>query len=74
MGANVDVKPWWNSSTVWTQVVAFGAMFATVFGFDMTPEQQAAIAAGIAGVANAVTIVLRIFFTKSVTPSVAKKL
>jgi len=74
MGANVDVKPWWQSSTVWTQVVAFAAIVATVFGFEMTPEQQVVIATAIAGLANAVTVVLRVFFTKSVTPSVAKKL
>lgn len=48
----------------WTQIVAFGAMLITMFGFELSVEDQLKIVAGIQGVQSAITVVLRTFFTK----------
>ncbi len=55
----------------WTQVVAFLAMLATMvspeFGAQLTPEFQAVMVAAILAVSNAVTLIMRTFFTTKVT-------
>jgi hypothetical protein len=69
----VDVKSAWLSKINWTQAVAFLAMLATVFGFDLDPKTQVAIVAGIQSVQSVVTWILKTFFNKTVTPTVAAK-
>ena len=56
----------------WTQVVAAGAILATMFGFELTPEQQAAIVAVIALIGQVVTAIARTWFTTSITEASAK--
>jgi uncharacterized protein (DUF697 family) len=47
----------------WTQIVSMGAMLATVFGFDITPETQVQILAGITAIGTVATFIFRTFFT-----------
>jgi uncharacterized protein (DUF697 family) len=47
----------------WTQVISMAAMLATVFGFDITPEMQVQILAGITAIGTLATFVIRTFFT-----------
>lgn len=48
----------------WTQIVALAAMVLSLWGFDLTPHEQAEIAGAIIAVQAAATIVLRTFFTR----------
>ena len=69
----VDVKSAWWSKINWVQAVAMLATVATVFGFDFPPELQAKIVATITGVSGVATVILRTWFTTSVTPASAGK-
>lgn len=70
----VDTKSAWLSKINWTQAIGVLASIVAVFGIDMDPQTQLAVVAGIQGVVAAVTWVMRSFFTKTVTPTVAAKL
>lgn len=67
-------KPGALSKINWTQFVAFLAMLATMFGFDVPAEIQAQIVAVILAVSNVVTWVMRTWFTTALTPASAKAL
>lgn len=69
----VDIKPWWQSKIVWTQVIGVGAIVASVFGFNLTADQQVQVVEAVTAVASVVTVILKVFFTTTVTPSSAKK-
>ena len=69
----VAVKSAWWSKINWVQAVAMVATVATVFGFDFPPELQAKIVATITGVSGVATVILRTWFTTSVTPASADK-
>jgi hypothetical protein len=69
----VAVKSAWWSKINWVSAVAMAATAATMFGFDFPPEMQAKVVATITGVSGFATIVLRTWFTTSVTPAVADK-
>jgi len=47
----------------WTQLVSMAAMLATVFGFDISPEMQVQILAGITAIGTVATFIFRTFFT-----------
>ena len=49
-------KPFWASKTLWANVVAFVAVFATTFGLDLglDAETQLAFVGGIMAVVNVV--------------------
>lgn len=69
----VAVKSAWWSKINWVSAVAMVATAATMFGFDFPPEMQAKVVATITGVSGFATIVLRTWFTTSVTPAVADR-
>ena len=69
----VAVKSAWWSKINWVQAVALLATVATVFGFDFPPEMQAKIVATITGVSGVATVILRTWFTTSVTPASADR-
>lgn len=69
----VAVKSAWWSKINWVQVVALGATAATMFGFDFPPEMQAKVVETIVGVSAFMTIVIRTWFTTSVTPASADR-
>lgn len=69
----VAVKSAWWSKINWVQAVTLLATVATVFGFDFPPELQAKVVATITGVSAFLTIVIRTWFTTTVTPAVADK-
>ncbi len=71
----VDVKSAMASKINWVQIIGVVAMLGTLTGlFDISATDQAAIVGGILAVQAAVTVILRTWFTKSVTPSSAKKI
>jgi len=61
-------KPFWQSKTLWVNVIAGAATVAGVFKLDLglTPEVQADLATGILAVVN---IVLRLTTKTAVTAS-----
>lgn len=69
----VAVKSAWWSKINWTQAIAMAATAATMFGFDFSPEMQAKVMESIVGVSSIATIVLRTWFTTSLTPASADK-
>lgn len=69
----VAIKSAWWSRINWTQAVAMAASVGVFFGHDFSPEQQAKIVVTIQAVAGLATIILRTWFTSSVTPAVAHK-
>lgn len=64
----VEIKSPWYSKINWTQVVGMVAAAGTAFNiFELTPEQQASILATIVGLQGVLTIVLKTFFTNTIT-------
>lgn len=50
----------------WTQIVAFAAMIAAMFGMDLTPETQAAVVSAVVAIQGVLTIIFRTWFTAKV--------
>jgi hypothetical protein len=72
--AQVDVQSAWMSRINWTQAVAIGAsllVFMTGGKINIPVEAQVGIVTAIQAVSGVVTWVLKTFFTKTITPSVA---
>jgi len=72
--AQVDVQSAWLSRINWTQAVAVTAsllVFMTGGKIDIPVETQVALVTAIQAVSGVVTWVLKTFFTKTITPSVA---
>lgn len=57
----VDEKSPASSKIVWTQVIGVAASVAVLFGFNITPENQAMIVTGITFAQGAITALLRMF-------------
>lgn len=73
--AVVDVKSAWESKINWVQLIGVVAMIGTLTGlFDISAADQATIVGGILAVQGALTVILRTWFTKSVTKASAEKL
>jgi hypothetical protein len=71
--AVVEVRSGWASKINWTQVVAAAAAVATVFGLNLSPENQAHIVAAISVAQALATIVLKTYYTSTITPSAAAR-
>lgn len=69
MNVVVAVKSAWFSKINWTQAVGVLAGVVTLFGFDIPPETQAQILAGILAVQGAMTWIIKTWFTSTVAPS-----
>lgn len=69
----VPVKPAWHSKINWISLAGpFASLVSgliAAWGFDLSPEQILAIIAGIQSGQSVVTILLRTFWTRSVTPA-----
>lgn len=74
--ATVDVKSAWASKVNWAQGVAAAATFATalIAAANLPAAQAAELTAAVAGIGQLATIIIRTFFTTSITPSSAAKL
>jgi uncharacterized membrane protein len=66
--AVVSVKSAWTSKINWVQLVSVAAVLGTVFGIDISAEDQAKIVAAVAIVSNIVTGVIKTWFTPTITP------
>ena len=64
----VPVKSAWTSKINWVQAVAVVAALGTMFGVDLSPEDQVKIITGITVVQGFVTGVIKTWFTPTVTP------
>jgi hypothetical protein len=60
---NMMTKPWYESKINWVQMLGAGAMFATLFGYTVSPDMVTTAAGAIAGVQAAVTMAMRTWFT-----------
>ena len=67
--AVVPVKPALESKINWTQVAGIAASVAAIFGLDVDPTTLVAVVVGIQGVVSLVTVIMRTWFNKSVTPA-----
>lgn len=66
--ATVPVKSAWYSKINWTQVVAVVASVGAFFGLDTSEEVKAQVVLAIQAVGSAITLILRTYFNRSVTP------
>lgn len=66
--ATVPVKSAWYSKINWTQVLSVVAAILAFFGVGVPEELKDAVAVAITAVTAAVTIILRTYFNKTVTP------
>lgn len=69
----VAVKSAWWSKINWTAAISVLASVGVVFGLHIPPEDQARIVLTINAISGVATVILRTWFTTSVTPSVADK-
>jgi hypothetical protein len=69
----VEVKSAWLSKINWKEALTIAAVIGAYFGIDLDANTQAAILAAIASGSAIVGWILRTFFTKTITPSVAAK-
>jgi hypothetical protein len=65
--AVVSVKSGWASKINWVQAGGIVASVAAFFGLDVPPDTLAAIIGGIQAAAALITVVMRTWFTRSVT-------
>lgn len=74
--ASVPVKSAWASKVNWAQGVSALATCATalIAAANLPAEQAAALTAAVAGVGQLATIIIKTFFTTTITPSSAAKL
>jgi uncharacterized protein (DUF697 family) len=69
----VAIKSAWWSKVNWTQIIAMVASLGVVFGLNISPEDQAKIVATIQALSGFATIILRTWFTTTITPASANK-
>lgn len=71
----VPVKSAWASKVNWTQVAAAAATCATavIAAANLPAEQAASLTAAVAGIGQIATIIIKTFFTTTVTPASASK-
>ncbi len=69
--AVVEVQSPWFSKINWTQIVqgvAAVAVIASGGKINLTPEEQLQIVGAIVVVGNLATIIMKVYFTNTVTP------
>uniref|UniRef100_A0A6M3JJ12 Holin n=1 Tax=viral metagenome TaxID=1070528 RepID=A0A6M3JJ12_9ZZZZ len=66
--ARVEVKSAARSKINWTQVISVVAMGLSYLGFDLAPEDQALAVTAIGVGTSFVTMVLRTWYNRTVTP------
>ena len=74
MSQNVEVQSAFLSKINWTAGVTAGLAFLASFGLPISEEAKVQILTIVSVAGPFLIYVLRTFFTKSVTPSVAAKL
>lgn len=70
----VAVKSAWWSKINWTQAIGMLASVGVLFGMHLSPDEQAKIVVTIQAISGVATVILRTWFTTSVTPAVAEKI
>lgn len=73
----VETKSIWQSKIFWTQIIAVATSVATVASggkLNFPPEVQAVIVTAIEGVAGLLTIILKNYYTPTITPDSAAKI
>lgn len=63
MNAVVETKPWWQSRTIWAQIVGAVVTLAGLFGLDLSAIQASVVTL----VMSVVTIYLRFITVKPIT-------
>ncbi len=71
--AVVETKSGWASKINWTQFASIAATLLAWVGLDLTAEQLVAVITGIQAVQSIGTIILKTWFTKTVTAASAGK-
>jgi hypothetical protein len=66
--ATVPIKSATQSKINWTALVGPALSALAYFGLKLDPQQAIAVIAGIQAAQSIVTIVLKTYFTKTVTP------
>ena len=67
-----DVKPWWQSKTIWASIVAVLAVIAGYFRFEIAAPDQAALVDAITSFVGAVAGVIAIYTRASASSKIGK--
>ncbi len=70
--ATVPVKSPWTSKINWAQAIGVLASAGALFGLDVSAETQAQIVVGIQAIIGVATVIVRTWFTRSVTAESVK--
>lgn len=63
----MDTKKWWESKTIWVQIIAVVFALGAQFKWWPTDLTQDQIVSGVMALVAVVTVVLRFFTTKSIS-------
>jgi hypothetical protein len=69
----VDVKSSWLSKINWTQMVGPAVSVAAFFGLNLSADDMAKVIIGVQAVQSIATVIIKTFFSTTITPSSATK-
>lgn len=70
----VEEKPAFLSKVNWASVISVVFTMLAAFGLNIPDELKVQILAAVSAITGIVTVVLRTYFTTTITPTSAKKL
>lgn len=70
----VEEKSSWFSKVNWAQVLTVVFTMLAAFGFNVPEDLRVNIMAAVTALGGLVTIIMRTYFTTTITPASAKKL
>ena len=68
-----DVKPWWQSKTIWASIIAVAAVIAGYFRYDIASADQAVLVDSITTVVGAIAGVFAVYTRVTATSKIGKK-
>ena len=70
----VDVKSAWFSKVNWTAALSALLTLLVAFGLPLTEEQKAGVLSAVGVIGPVIVMILKTYFTTTVTPASAAKL
>jgi hypothetical protein len=72
--ADVEVKSAWLSKINWAQILTVGFTLLAAFGVNLPEDMKVNLIAAVTAIGGLATIVMKTWFTTTITPSSAAKL
>ncbi|MFA7308433.1 MAG: hypothetical protein WC026_17385 [Hyphomicrobium sp.] len=69
----VEVKSAWYSKINWANVANIAFLVAATFGLNIPDDTKVQLIAGVSAIVSFMTIIMKTFFTPTVTPASAAK-